>query len=271
MGLHLPAWYATQVAKLVKSLALRGLPPSPERYVCPRPHGAGMFVGFTGDSARTLVKRLKAGGVTWVAFLGVWQERDGTIKQHWRKTVEHAKACRAAGLDVWVWGWPDADGDPDAFCLDLDDARRELGAGGVIIDAEGSYYHRPQAAAELAGACLGTWGDVLPLYLTSYGAVWWHGAFPFHVFADFDGGIPQVYDGGTRDLGDDYPRKGVEAWQALGLPVVIPAFRTYSPKRPETPAEWRGHLVSMPGDTAIGWQYRLTSDAEFKAIKERFA
>ena len=163
--------------------------PAPHR--ADYPLGKGFFVwnlpnSAGGDPVR-LVAKARAAGLGWVAF----KCHDGT-NLHSGDLTPWVTACRAADIDVWLWGYNYAI-DPAGEATVAAARCEQFGARGYIINAEHEYKER--------GAAATTWGQTfkrlrpdVKLGLSSYRYPSLHRAFPFAEFAavcDFH--TPQVY------------------------------------------------------------------------------
>lgn len=142
-----------------------------------------------GDPERVAGRLLAAGcrGALVKAFDGPrWFDQG----EPWR---EIARALRARGLLVGGWG----------YCYGEDpagEARRAAETAGygeadlLVLDVEGEFKGRPQAAEELCRRLREAVGPAYPLYYSSFAIVRYHRAFPYEVFRRYcSGAVPQVY------------------------------------------------------------------------------
>ncbi len=246
--------------------------------VKPLPVGKGIFIeGLVaqGQDPAHLIERLKYLGIEWVAIEIAWFGPPGPSWTHGPTGVSHnledgalaafVPELVAAGIQVWVWGFPSPDRQP-AFIQYVKDAYQAApGVSGVIIDPEKPYYgttaspnqHGP--ALEGLVAALKTLGR--PVGATSYGYTNYHPKFPWQGLTGVDFGMPQLY---SDDIGPDYPDKGDDSWRALGIPYIVPINGAYG--KEHTAAEMTAQATqSDTSDGAIGWwNYRhLVLDQAF--------
>ncbi len=169
-----------------------------------------------GDPARVAV-RLKAAGC-----------RGAIVKAHdgpyWRVGAfgqgrpwpEIAAALKAQGLLVGGWGYCYGQ-DPQA---EAQRAIETVGAGAdlYVLDVEGEFKGRPEAADSICQRIRQAIGPHYPLYYSSYAIARYHGSFPFAVFNQYcSGAAPQVYWNAFR-----WPVEKALAWMyadyaSLGL------------------------------------------------------
>lgn len=142
-----------------------------------------------GDPERVARRLLSAGcrGALVKAFDGPrWFDQG----EPWR---EIGRALRARGLRVGGWG----------YCYGEDvagEARRAVETAGygeadlLVLDVEGEFEERPQAAEELCGRIRAALGPDYPLYYSTFAIVRYHPSFPYEAFRRrCTGAAPQVY------------------------------------------------------------------------------
>lgn len=225
--------------------------------------GKGVFATYV-DSAprgrayarsRDIRARCIPVGVEWVAALVLWQDADGTSR---RPPGDLRRAVDTLGADVRVVPWAYVVPGRHEEALDALEAEAEdCGHRTVILDAEAEWYGQSASVAAYASG-LRTRG--LEGVLTSYGAPWYHGTFPWRAWARAcRWGMPQVYDGGARSLGLDYPTRGIDAWARLGWgDRLVPLSRGYAAKGREL-ARWDGAAIAELASRtprpagALGW------------------
>ena len=225
--------------------------------------GKGVFCTYVDSAPRgkgfarskDIRKRCVPAGVEWVAALVLWQESGGGSR---RPPGDLRRAVDTLGDDVVVVPWAYVVPGRAHEAMDaLARACEVVGHRAAILDAEAEWYGRADAVAEYAVA---RGGYALEPALTSYGAPWWHSTFPWHAWSRAcRWGMPQVYDGGERSHGLDYPARGVDAWAKLGWgDRLVPLSRGYAAsKRPRE--RWDGAAVAELASRtprpagAIGW------------------
>lgn len=208
-----------------------GRSPATQPHRCPR--GKGMFIralAHTGTPQRAVAQAKKV-GLRWVAIQRCWQYTDRpTQRLNGASLARYASAFQAAGIDVWLWGFP-VPGKHEEFNGLLLDSAREVRARGVIVDAEKPFRaaRTRSAATKLMSILLdAAHADNLAVGFTSYGAPDHHPKFPWKSFAGADFGIPQIYEAtGQAPFSPDYPRRAVERWRALGFRAIVPASAAY--------------------------------------------
>lgn len=214
--------------------------------------GKGMFVRSVKHvgTVAAMLARAEEVGLQWLAFQAIWQwkSKKSTL---YSGQAAHAKALRAAGRDVWVWGYPCPGATKeDEFVEVMLGSAAALQARGLIIDAEEPFLGEAVAAARLvaklvpkahaAGLCVG---------LSSYGAPWNFGNFPWAAFTGVDFASPQIYDI-DNDLGETYPHDSVAAYKAHGYTRIVPACPTFS----KTSKQLTALLAEVPASQgAIVW------------------
>jgi len=181
------------------------------------PRGQGAFVrNLKADGAPSpaeFAARAKALGMRWLALLAEVRG-DKQASGIWDSELPaYARDLQAAGVEVWLWGWP-APADQVEFVADMKRQLERTGARGVIVDAEGPYVgdslSKREAAAALARG-MATLG--VPWGVTSFGGgprFFGRKAFPwleFSAAADF--GMPQIYDPPS----DERARAWLSSWE----------------------------------------------------------
>lgn len=240
------------------------------------PSGKGIFTGALARGIRHIgtphnfASKLQQGGVDWVAVFRIWQYRNKR-DAHWNTDAARlqdyldAMAEAEVGKRRFVWGWPVAN-KVEAFVDYIVQAALDIGAHGVINDAENEFNGRPREAEKLqrllTEACH---AEGLTVGFTSYGAPWNYPKMPFNIFSGgTDFVMPQIYDM-NNGLPEDYPERSVFAWEgfASGVPIV-PIAKTFN----TTPRQIEEMLKRTPvPHGALGfWQARQTDSNEWKTI-----
>jgi hypothetical protein len=193
------------------------------------PKGKGLFIrtidGVGGVDR--VVQWSKWAGVSWLAVQFIWQyDNPYQADQIYNldRWIEMRDKAATSGIQLWLWGYPNFMG-VYRFANALDTAHAMAEPAGVILDPEMSWYNQEGHAEALVDSSREVVGGK-PVGVTSYGYPPYHPSFPWSVFASkSDFGLPQVYKG--LEIGPDYQRLGVEAYQELGFKAVIPALAAF--------------------------------------------
>jgi len=230
------------------------------------PSGKGIFIEQLikqGKNPAHLIQRLKYLGMEWVAIEIAWFGPPGPSWTHGPTGISHnledgslaafVPELVAAGIQVWVWGFPSPDRQA-AFVQYVKDAYEAAPqVSGVIIDPEKPYYGTSsspnQHGPALEGLVAALQGLGRPVGVTSYGFTNYHPKFPWQAISGADFGMPQLY---SDDIGDDYPNKGDDSWRKLGIDHIVPLNGAYG--KEHTPNEMSKQAqLSDTSDGAIGW------------------
>lgn len=244
------------------------------------PRGKGVFIDNLVKEADTpdhLIERLKYLGIKWIAIEIAWYgsasdppdgKRSGppntwgpggkTHNLEDGSLAAFTPALVAAGIQVWVWGFPSPDR-IGAFVQNVKDAYSAAPqVSGVIIDPEKPFY-RPQYGTELEDLVSRLQDLGRPVGATTYGAPYYHTSFPYEALGGVDFGMPQLYS----EI-EGYPAKADAAWRELGISPIIPLNGASSVHTPDGVAAQAAASVTKDG--AIGWwNYRhllLASDSK---------
>lgn len=236
------------------------------------PLGKGIFVqsveGATGEgTAQALANRAVSLKLSWVTLLVIWQHSD---RDRIYKLVEEASAaCRAAGIEVWLWGWPERK--PARRTVFIDTMRRMLEqtkARGIMINAERPYYGYAKEAAALASELRNAFGSQISIGLSSYGLPDFHPRFPWSAFAPIcDFGMPQIYDSDHND-GPKYPQRCITSWTKKGYKQLVP---TWGASKAHTSAQMREFIERTPKQPGCCWwdmNWLRTSTLRAAVIRE---
>jgi hypothetical protein len=227
----------------------------PPRGVAPAivPRGKGMFIRDLrriGTRAQVL-EQMTRRGLSWVAIQRIWQyDEPGKQSASYNASslVDYAGDLRAAGHEVWIWGYP-APGKHVEFVERVVGAAVQVAARGVIVDPELPFKNRMEPAVELMTLLLREAGEHgLGVGVTSYGAPWNFPTFPWKAFLGAHFGVPQLYDA-NNNLPKTYPKDAVAAWKALGFKRIVPASAAFN----KDPAAMTALLAATPVDGAICW------------------
>lgn len=224
-----------------------------------QPVGKGVYVRSSGakhigGSPDVAVARLRWLGCQWAALSLVWQKSDGTTKRYFvgDTLTRYAAALASAGIQVWVWGWPEAKR-VQAFADEVRSALAVPGVRGVIVNAEKpmyrAYSETEWLCTELRRQC-DTTQKALGV-VTYGGGPAFHPAFPWQQWAQVcDFGQPEIYDM-DNSLGLSYPARAVESYLRVGFRHVVPLWGA---SNLHTPEQMRLIINRTPiVDAAAGW------------------
>ncbi len=224
------------------------------------PAGIGFYARALAEQTHGTPEQLAAKvllhGGSFVAFMGCWQDRkDGgprLLPISAERTAKYARAAHAAGLEVWLWGFPWVNRERQ-YADEMSKMVRACGGvvRGLIHDPEVSYKDRRAKAAPAssrgqgeavtagpeAGAAtvrrgaqelmrldreLVTAHGLATSGVTSYGMADWH-ALPWDVFASTGcWGSPQLYTVSPAQVD-----QGLRSWRAAGFHELLPSVPAY--------------------------------------------
>ncbi len=111
-------------------------PPMAESPILDVPLGKGLTfqnLRTLGSAERTASLLLKW-GVSWVKFIG--ESMSPQVHTYWPDHLpDYVAACREAGIDVWLWGWP-MPGKAEAYCDQMLMELDRTGAHGIVTNSE---------------------------------------------------------------------------------------------------------------------------------------
>lgn len=265
------------------------------------PTGIGFYARTLSEAThgtpKAMAAKLRDHGATWVAFLACWQDRSGpgkTFAQREPRRAVHdryVEACAAAGLDVWLWGFPWLGRETEY----LEAMRRHVTPAirGFLHDPEVSYRDKrrppPKGSRGQADVLEGDddatetrvvdcaraliHGDAAlvaelglrPSGITSYGVAQYH-ALPWaQLSAGGAWGSPQLYT-----VGPELVDAGLAGWKARGFDVLLPSVGTYGEN---SGAKLDAHLarfVDSGNEPTIDgfavWSYQQTGGVEWKTL-----
>jgi hypothetical protein len=272
------------------------------------PKGIGFYGRELSTSSHGTPKgfadKLVAAKASYVVLLACWQDKiNGTPRQQNQntdRTLQYANAARAAGIDVWIWGFPWLNREHEYF--DQLDAVLEAGKGlftGVVHDPEVSYRNRlakkatgkGQAEANHTFVAEGTSVQVFtgatvlidldadlvkkhgiaPSGITSYGIADWHPLAWSALSRLGAWGSPQLYSVTPRQVD-----QGIEQWRKNGFKTIIPSVPLFGMNSAGKLGQYLGAFVDGTEnvDGFIFWSFQQMSAYEQKVIakfSEEFA
>lgn len=228
-------------------------PPQPEPgsgYPGTGPQGKGVFLR-SYKHAKTpdhFVSRLREMGMGFVFLPITWQKANGNHNWYTKREAEFVPALQAAGIEIWVWGWPEP-GFVTDFVEAMQDAADRTGAVGIVVNAEKPFYGEPDAARFLAqGLASDRWA------LSSYGGgPRNHPGFPWEAFLDAGPviGMPQLYANPDK-YGEDFYRRGVDDWTQAGYSAISPTLGASNARGPDV-MEQIAYLTAKTGVRGLSW------------------
>ena len=237
------------------------------------PKGKGLFIDDLvreGVGVKHLVAKLKWLGIKWLAVEIYWadESQDNTHNLEDGSLALFVPELRAAGIDVWVWGFPSPDRVPRFVELTKHAYDVAPGVAGVIIDPEKPFYGREYGPAlEDLMSRLADLGK--PVGVTSYGYPKFHPSFPWEAISGAAFGMPQVYS----ERGPDYPDLADDAWRDLGIDYIVPLNGASSAHRADDPDGFGLEEQAAASDTSDGaigwWNYRHVIKAKDSGQKAR--
>lgn len=230
------------------------------------PKGKGVFLRAYShaETPEKLVALLKKMGMTFVFLPITWQRPGGNHRDYTKGEAAYVEALKKAGIEIWVWGWPEP-----AYAQDFVDvmmaAKDRTGARGIVVNAEKPFYGEDDAARYLASALrTETWA------LSSYGGgPRNHPGFPWEQFLDFGPviGMPQLYATPGK-FGEGYYQRGVDDWAQVGYSDITPTLSATDNHTPQQMAR-EAYLTGLTGVQGVSyWDYYWAelSDKRQKAI-----
>lgn len=236
-----------------------------------RPRGVGVYVRRLGRSVYGTPSQAASSaadhGLAFVAMPAIWQDHRGEFDLNPRaEEEEYAAAFREAGVDVWVWAYPNL-GHARPFCEQLVGHARRLGACGVLPDVERAFKRHPVATRRLMELLIDHLDESLGLGVTSYGRLDWHG---LEALENYGWLSPQVYT-----VPPEAARASIRSWMldASGAPRpeihMVPSVPTFGPQAEGRLGAYLGAFEDLC-QGVIAWSWPTTSRLEWRTL-ERWA
>lgn len=274
------------------------------------PQGIGVFCRMlttkTHGTPAQLAKKLKDNGLSYAAFLACWQDRQGPNKTDREfqggtdaVTKQYVDACKAAGIDAWLWGFPRLRHE-DAYMARMAKVHAAMTPGsitGLIHDVEVSYRDKNAKIANKASrgqgeaiddepegdASAATKGAIRlmeldrayvkahglrPSGMSSYGMENFH-PMPWDVLADGGRiwGSPQLYTVTPKQVDI-----GLSGWDSHHYGGLVPAIPGYGPNSAAALDEYLGCFVDSGNEPTIDgfivWSYQQISGVEWATLKK---
>ncbi len=239
------------------------------------PKGKGLFIDDLvreGKNPQHLIQRLKWLDIKWIAVEIYWVDsgQENTHNLEDGALAAFVPELAAAGIDVWVWGFP-APWRVDRY-VELTDYAYKVApkVKGSIIDAEKPMYGPYESEMSDLVSRVKDLGK--PVGVTSYPLPKWHPGFPWNGITEADFGMPMIY--GER--GGEFPNRSDDAWRKeLGFDVVIPLNGASSAHKVNDPDGFGMREQAEVSDTSDGaiawWSYRHVVLADDSRQPERAA
>jgi hypothetical protein len=228
--------------------------------------GHGMWIWelprSSGGDPVALAARARASGVTTVFI----KSSDGPASR-WRQfSPEVVAALKAQGLRVCAWQFVYGNDPAGEAALGVDAVAD--GAECLVVDAEGAYAGKYDAAKAYMSAVRATVGPAYPIGFTSFPYVDYHGRIPYSVFlgpGGADANLPQVY---WKDIGgtvDAVSARTLAQNRVYGVPIA-PIGQTYGGVAPEEIARFRSLWGAYGSAGMSWWSWQATTEPGWAAL-----
>ena len=189
------------------------------------PTGTGVFARtlrtHTHGTPAELARRCRDHGISFVPLLGLWQTPTADQFRNDRTLDAYADALHAAGVGVWLWGYPHA-GREGPFARAMVLRARRIRARGLILDPEVSYRGRLAAMRSLIAHVLDELDESLGVGFSSYGIPRLHQRFPWRAAEGIGWGAPQFYRARPARI-----PAAMSEWAQLGWTHQLPVLPTF--------------------------------------------
>ena len=224
------------------------------------PTGMGVYLrALTSDygTPAQAAKLAASNGVRFVALMGPWLDDSGAKRLRPKNLdAQFGKAFRDVGIDVHVWGYPDA-GREDEFVDAMTAHVEATGACGVLLDPEKPYKGKPKAVQELIAKTFDALDESIMFGVTSFGRLDWH---QLEGLRGQGWSSPQIYTV-TAEAG----RKAIASWDAPGAHIV-PSVPAYGPNSEGALAAYLGAMEDLAKGYIV-WSWPQISKLEWATIK----
>jgi len=203
------------------------------------PTGKGVYIRKLKKlgTPEQLVKQALDVGLSFVVIGSVWQHNWGvpfrTRRFNSRQDLErYSKAFQDAGIEVWVWGYPQP-GLEEQFVEAITADALWANAVGILIDPEKPFRKKRHRAGVLIAHIRPKLQDLgLAFGVTSYGSAFYFKDFPYKEFAAIEGtyGSPQVYDN-KNNLPTTHTMRSFNSYMDAGYSCIVmssPGYRKTS-------------------------------------------
>lgn len=227
---------------------------APEPVVAPR--GKGVFVRTVAGAGGVdrIVGVAQWAGLSWVCVQTFWKDHGENLNLN--ELAQLHAALDARGIQMWLWAWAEP-AQIGTLAEVLKQTVEVTPFTGLMLDIEGlgwtslSHDDAERQAVLLFAAARETVGQ-RPVGVTSYGWPTSFPAFPWKMLSELaDFGVPQAYKG--LEVGLDYQRLSVEAYENLGFLDVVPALAAF---------DWSGAEMTViyertprPVSAVIWWDF----------------
>jgi hypothetical protein len=216
----------------------------------------------SGGNPVALAARARASGVSTVFI----KSSDGPASRWPQFSPEVVAALKAQGLRVCAWQFVYGNDPASEAALGVDAIAD--GAECLVVDAEGAYAGKYDAAKAYMGAVRATVGPAYPIGFTSFPYVDYHGRIPYSVFLGPGGAnanLPQVY---WKDIGgtvDAVSARTLAQNRVYGVPIA-PIGQTYGGVAPEEIARFRSLWAAYGSAGLSWWSWQATTESGWAAL-----
>ncbi len=228
--------------------------------------GNGMWIwelsrSAGGDPAANAA-RARASGIATVFV----KTSDGPTSRWGQFSPELVAALKAQGIRVCAWQFVYGNDPAGEAALGVDAIAD--GAECLVVDAEGAYAGKYDAAKLYMSAVRATVGPAYPIGFTSFPYVDYHGRIPYSVFLGPGGAnanLPQVY---WKDIGgtvDAVSARTLAQNRVYGVPIA-PIGQTYGSVPPEDIARFRSLWAAYGSAGLSWWSWQATTEAGWAAL-----
>lgn len=207
-----------------------------------------------------LAQRAADHRLRFVAIAGPWQDPDRLrIINPRGRIARYAAPLVERGIDVWVWGYPQA-GREAQFCDFMATAVEAAHGAGWILDPELPYKGQPEAMRVLLSSTLDRLTEAQGLGFTSYGLTTAHRTFPWDVAKGYGWGSPQTYK-----VPAPTAKTAIAQWRDLGWRHIVGSVPSFGPQSGEKLDDYLTELRPLVEGFCF-WSWRSTSRTEWKTI-----
>ena len=221
------------------------------------PKGKGVWVHSVkhASSPEVMVEAMKSVGADYAIIATVWQKANGEeLRYALDEIPAYAEALRKAGIDVWLWGWPDSEKSRmDSFIARVSDVWKKSKASGFVLDMEDQWLSKKYDPN--ARYIIKELQKVGPVGVTTYGG----GpanvkSFPWKAVAEeSDFGMPQIYTELSK-YGVGYPGRAVKRYEEAGFKGVIPVLSASPGRDVNYMKQYQKH-TPLPEGSVSYWHY----------------
>lgn len=222
--------------------------------------GVGLFLNSADmqETPSTIVSNLKASGAKWAAL---WVESPDGRKVSPSTLKEVRIACQDAGIDVWVWAFPDSR-TPEVSAKWLAECA-ELCVG-VILDIELPFKGKKAAAVRYIQALKSQLDSVSLVAFTSY--PFGHPTLPWKEFEQYAQiGMPQLYTSAEKQSNVERAYTHYKGYR-----TIVPIVATYIEDSARLASDLNRVCIKngqLRTQAVAVWVMRTTDAAERSVLK----